>query len=51
MNSHSTGSDHDARYYNVGELVADSDRFDGNHASAFALAGHNHDARYMQQVL
>ena len=40
----------DARYYNVGELVADADTVDGQHASAFALAGHDHDRRYLRLV-
>jgi len=40
----------DARYYNVGEQVADADTLDGQHASAFALAGHDHDSRYLRLV-
>lgn len=51
VNDHSTGGDHDERYYNVGELVEDSHRLDGDHASAFARSGHDHDDDYMQQVL
>lgn len=51
LNDHATGADHDYRYYGLGAKVDDSDRLDGEHASAFALAGHDHDDRYMQEVL
>jgi hypothetical protein len=30
--------------------VNNADTVDGQHASAFALAGHDHDARYMRRV-
>ncbi|UBF22615.1 hypothetical protein HRTV-25_gp34 [Halorubrum tailed virus 25] len=36
----------DGRYYNEGQKVNDADKLDGNHASAFASSGHNHDGRY-----
>jgi len=45
LNSH----DHDARYYNEGQQVADADTVDGHHAADFASAGHDHDARYLRR--
>lgn len=36
----------DKRYVNVGEKASDSDRLDGQDATAFATAGHNHDGQY-----
>ena len=50
LNSHLIGGDHDGRYYNVGEQVEDADTLDGQHASDFALAGHDHDERYMRRT-
>lgn len=50
INGHIGSGDHDARYYNVGEQVADADTVDGQHASAFATAGHDHDTRYLRRV-
>ncbi len=50
LNGHINGGDHDARYYNVGSQVDDADTLDGQHASAFALAGHDHDGRYMRRT-
>ena len=60
LNTHAGSDDHDgryytkaeadARYYNVGEKVGDADTLDGQHASAFALAGHDHDTRYLRRV-
>jgi hypothetical protein len=60
LNAHATGSDHDdryfteaeadARYYNIGETVGDADTVDGNHASDFATAGHDHDDRYLRRI-
>ena len=60
LNTHIGSADHDSRYYteaesdarfyNVGEQVADADTVDGQHASAFATAGHDHDTRYLRRV-
>ena len=60
LNTHVGSADHDgryfteaesdARYYNIGEQVADADTVDGQHASAFALSGHDHDTRYLRRV-
>ena len=50
LNSHVAGGDHDDRYYNVGQRVADADTLDGEHASAFAVAGHDHDGRYLRRL-
>ena len=50
LNGHITGGDHDSRYYNVGEQVADADTVDGQHAAAFALSGHDHDSRYLRRI-
>ncbi|MBM4320822.1 MAG: hypothetical protein FJ125_12930 [Deltaproteobacteria bacterium] len=50
LNAHTGSGDHDARYYNVGETVGNADTVDGQHASAFATAGHNHDDRYLRRV-
>ncbi|MCA9561735.1 MAG: hypothetical protein KC583_24475, partial [Myxococcales bacterium] len=60
LNTHIGSADHDSRYYteaesdarfyNVGEQVADADMVDGQHASAFATAGHDHDTRYLRRV-
>ncbi|MCP4602369.1 MAG: hypothetical protein GY847_17950 [Proteobacteria bacterium] len=60
INTHIGSSDHDpryytksqgdSRYYNIGEKVGDSDKVDGRHASYFATAGHNHDARYLRAI-
>ncbi|MFH1690577.1 MAG: hypothetical protein ABIE42_10145, partial [Candidatus Eisenbacteria bacterium] len=50
LNSHVTEGDHDDRYYNVGQRVADADTLDGEHASAFAVVGHDHDGRYLRRL-
>ena len=50
INTHIGSADHDARYYNVGQQVGDADTVDGQHASAFATAGHDHDTRYLRRV-
>jgi hypothetical protein len=60
VNTHLGAADHDGRYYteaeadarfyNVGEKVADADTLDGSHAAAFATAGHLHDERYLRLV-
>ena len=60
LNAHLGSADHDGRYfteteadsrfYNLGEQVADADTVDGEHASAFATAGHDHDGRYLRRV-
>ncbi|MCP4678759.1 MAG: hypothetical protein GY854_25385 [Deltaproteobacteria bacterium] len=60
LNTHIGSADHDSRYYNVGSTVSDSDRVDGQHASAFAasthshsayaLASHDHDSRYPRAI-
>ena len=50
LNTHAGGSDHDTRYWRRVEQVADADTVDGQHAAAFALAGHDHDARYLRKT-
>ena len=50
LNTHAGSGDHDARYYNEGDQVDDADTVDGQHASAFATAGHDHDDRYLRRV-
>ena len=50
LNAHTASDDHDARYYNEGDQVDDADTVDGQHASAFATAGHDHDTRYLRRI-
>ena len=50
LNTHVGSGDHDTRYWRRTETVNNADTVDGQHASAFALAGHDHDARYMRRV-
>ncbi|PIE65592.1 MAG: hypothetical protein CSA24_02415 [Deltaproteobacteria bacterium] len=60
LNTHIGSADHDsryyteaesdARYYNEGDQVDDADTVDGQHASAFATAGHDHDTRYLRRI-
>ena len=50
LNTHVGSGDHDTRYWRRTEMVNNADTVDGQHASAFALAGHDHDARYMRRV-
>ncbi|MCP4675639.1 MAG: hypothetical protein GY854_09075 [Deltaproteobacteria bacterium] len=50
VNTHIGSDDHDSRYYNDGTQVDDSDRLDGQHASAFATAGHDHDDQYLRLI-
>jgi len=50
LNTHVGGADHYARYWPRTETVNNADTVDGQHASAFALAGHDHDGRYMRNT-
>src|SRR5690606_28173940 len=50
LNTHVGSGDHDTRYWRRTETVNNADTVDGQHASAFALAGHDHDARYMRRT-
>jgi hypothetical protein len=45
-----TRSQADARFLGLDALASDSDRLDGQHASAFAPSGHDHDASYVSVV-
>jgi hypothetical protein len=50
LNTHVGSGDHDGRYWRRTEQVGDADTLDGQHASAFALAGHDHDGRYLRRT-
>ncbi len=50
LNEHINGGDHDARYYKSDEQVGDADTLDGQHADAFAAAGHDHDDHYLRRI-
>ena len=48
LNSHTRSDDHDDRYYNLGEKVADADTLDGIHAAGFSPVGHDHHGVYLR---
>lgn len=50
LNAHVASGDHDGRYWRRTETVNNADTVDGQHASAFAVAGHDHDATYMRRT-
>ena len=50
LNAHVASGDHDGRYWLRSERVNDADTVEGQHASAFATAGHTHDDRYLRRV-
>jgi hypothetical protein len=51
VNTHLGSTDHDSRYYRIGQQVGDAQTLEGKRPADFALASHNHDSRYLREKM